>query len=165
MTYDVTNNDQSCRGNGQKCRRITGTSDWTGEIVQNTRNHNFCWSDYQNFIKLQCCVLADIWEIVRMSSVVAPSKEFIVGAKYRLVRKIGSGSFGDIYLGINITNGEVSTKKLGYYNKKKNNGWRYNMEHCLFVKTCFCCVVSWQPLQFYHNFFLYKTRLVLKKVG
>lgn len=35
-------------------------------------------------------------------------REFIVGAKYRLIRKIGSGSFGDIYLGLNITNGEVS---------------------------------------------------------
>ena len=37
--------------------------------------------------------------------------EFVVGNKYRLMRKIGSGSFGDIYLGINITNGEVSTRR------------------------------------------------------
>lgn len=33
--------------------------------------------------------------------------DFIVGNKYRLLRKIGSGSFGDIYLGINVSNGEV----------------------------------------------------------
>ena len=33
--------------------------------------------------------------------------EFHIASKYRLVRKIGSGSFGDIYLGINIANGEV----------------------------------------------------------
>ncbi|XP_003742771.1 casein kinase I isoform X2 [Galendromus occidentalis] len=38
--------------------------------------------------------------------------EFIVGGKYRLVRKIGSGSFGDIYLGLNITNGEEVAVKL-----------------------------------------------------
>jgi casein kinase 1 alpha len=38
--------------------------------------------------------------------------EFIVGGRYRLVRKIGSGSFGDIYLGINISNGEEVAVKL-----------------------------------------------------
>ena len=38
--------------------------------------------------------------------------EFIVGGKYRLIRKIGSGSFGDIYLGINITNGEEVAVKV-----------------------------------------------------
>jgi casein kinase 1 alpha len=40
------------------------------------------------------------------------SKEFIVGIKYKLKRKIGSGSFGDIYLGINIQNGEEVAVKL-----------------------------------------------------
>jgi len=32
--------------------------------------------------------------------------ELRVGKKYRLGRKIGSGSFGDIYLGTNMTTGE-----------------------------------------------------------
>ncbi|KAL9983527.1 hypothetical protein ACROYT_G005713 [Oculina patagonica] len=38
--------------------------------------------------------------------------EFIVGGKYKLLRKIGSGSFGDIYQGLNITNGEEVAVKL-----------------------------------------------------
>ena len=38
--------------------------------------------------------------------------EFLVNDKYRLIRKIGSGSFGDIYLGINVSNGEVWEKTL-----------------------------------------------------
>jgi len=43
-------------------------------------------------------------------------QDFLVGdptkAQYRLIRKIGSGSFGDIYLAINITNGEEVAVKL-----------------------------------------------------
>lgn len=38
--------------------------------------------------------------------------ELIVGGKYRLGRKIGSGSFGDIYLGTNVTSSEEVAIKL-----------------------------------------------------
>ena len=38
--------------------------------------------------------------------------ELRVGKKYRLGRKIGSGSFGDIYLGTNITVGDEVAIKL-----------------------------------------------------
>lgn len=38
--------------------------------------------------------------------------ELRVGSKYRLGRKIGSGSFGDIYIGTDITNGEEVAIKL-----------------------------------------------------
>lgn len=35
-----------------------------------------------------------------------------VGGKYRIGKKIGSGSFGDIYLGVNIISGEEVAIKL-----------------------------------------------------
>ncbi|XP_030382393.1 casein kinase I [Scaptodrosophila lebanonensis] len=38
--------------------------------------------------------------------------EILVGGKYRVIRKIGSGSFGDIYLGISIQNGEEVAIKM-----------------------------------------------------
>ncbi|EPY83862.1 hypothetical protein CB1_000522018 [Camelus ferus] len=48
----------------------------------------------------------------QMASSSGSKAEFIVGGKYKLVWKIGSGSFGDIYLAINITNGEEVAVKL-----------------------------------------------------
>ena len=45
--------------------------------------------------------------------------ELRVGNKYKLVRKIGGGSFGDIYLGVNITNGEeFAVKKKKSFNEQ-----------------------------------------------
>ncbi|KAJ3038532.1 serine/threonine protein kinase [Rhizophlyctis rosea] len=41
-----------------------------------------------------------------------PLMDLRVGNKYRIGRKIGSGSFGDIYLGTNIINGEEVAIKL-----------------------------------------------------
>ncbi|XP_074292793.1 uncharacterized protein LOC141619676 [Silene latifolia] len=38
--------------------------------------------------------------------------DLVVGGKYKLGRKIGSGSFGELHLGINITNGEEVAVKL-----------------------------------------------------
>ena len=55
---------------------------------------------------------SQIGEPSSASAAVSKGGEFVVNGKYRLIRKIGSGSFGDIYLGINISNGEVSWKVL-----------------------------------------------------
>ncbi|XP_055909732.1 casein kinase I [Eupeodes corollae] len=40
------------------------------------------------------------------------SSEIIIGGKYRVIRKIGSGSFGDIYLGMSIQCGEEVAIKI-----------------------------------------------------
>lgn len=41
-------------------------------------------------------------------------RELQIASKYRILRRIGGGSFGDIYLGINIANGEVSDPVYSY---------------------------------------------------
>lgn len=48
----------------------------------------------------------------RMASSSGSKTEFIVGEKYKLVGKIRSSSFRDIYLVINITNVEEMSMKL-----------------------------------------------------
>ncbi|KAK6143957.1 hypothetical protein DH2020_020777 [Rehmannia glutinosa] len=40
--------------------------------------------------------------------------DHVVGGKFKLGRKIGSGSFGELYLGVNIQNGEEVAIKLVY---------------------------------------------------
>ncbi|KAK6178143.1 hypothetical protein SNE40_012962 [Patella caerulea] len=47
-----------------------------------------------------------------MASATMDKSHFVVNGKYRLVRKIGSGSFGDIYLSRNVSNGEELAVKL-----------------------------------------------------
>ncbi|XP_053435942.1 casein kinase I-like isoform X2 [Nycticebus coucang] len=47
-----------------------------------------------------------------MASSSGSRTEFIVAGKYKLVRKMGSGSFGDVFHAINITNGEEVAIKL-----------------------------------------------------
>lgn len=36
-------------------------------------------------------------------------KHVIINERYNVIRKIGGGSFGDIFLGINVNDGEVNT--------------------------------------------------------
>ncbi|KAL6192045.1 hypothetical protein ACLB2K_038432 [Fragaria x ananassa] len=43
--------------------------------------------------------------------------EHVIGGKFKLGRKIGSGSFGELYLGINVRTGEEVTVKLEYESK------------------------------------------------
>ncbi|KAK8969290.1 Casein kinase I isoform delta-like [Platanthera guangdongensis] len=38
--------------------------------------------------------------------------EHVIGGKFKLGRKIGSGSFGELYLGVNILSGEEVAIKL-----------------------------------------------------
>lgn len=43
-----------------------------------------------------------------MSNFMSSRKEILINGKYKVLKKIGGGSFGDIYLAINTANGEVT---------------------------------------------------------
>jgi serine/threonine protein kinase len=70
--------------------------------------------------------------------------ELRVGKKYRLGRKIGSGSFGDIYLGTNMTTGEEVAIKLESVKTKhpqllyESKIYRILHGGCEFAWICFC---------------------------
>uniref|UniRef100_A0A8W8M5R5 non-specific serine/threonine protein kinase n=1 Tax=Magallana gigas TaxID=29159 RepID=A0A8W8M5R5_MAGGI len=57
-------------------------------------------------------IMVDVWQIKCFEGALKDKMELRVGNKYRLGRKIGSGSFGDIYLGTDISNGEEVAIKL-----------------------------------------------------
>ncbi|XP_066291210.1 casein kinase I-like isoform X2 [Branchiostoma lanceolatum] len=69
------------------------------------RSESSLFSQVHTFVKRSLTVIPDQY----MSGA---EMELRVGNKYRLGRKIGSGSFGDIYLGTNISNGEEVAIKL-----------------------------------------------------
>ena len=72
--------------------------------------------------------------------------ELRVGKKYRLGRKIGSGSFGDIYLGTNMTTGEEVAIKLESVKTKhpqllyESKIYRILHGGRKFLYLCVCCV-------------------------
>lgn len=43
---------------------------------------------------------------------ISPRLELVVGNKYHIVRKIGAGSFGEVFLGVNILTGDQVAVKL-----------------------------------------------------
>ncbi|XP_020766148.2 casein kinase I-like [Odocoileus virginianus] len=53
-----------------------------------------------------------------MASSSGPKADSIVGGRYKLVREIGCGSFGDVYLAIDLTNHEEVAVKLESQNAK-----------------------------------------------
>lgn len=80
---------------------------------------------------------------------VIKSLDFVVAGRYRLVRKIGSGSFGDIYLGINVSNGEVSYEILFMYFILS-----FNFFHRNFAQYCpnfFSPLLPYAPKVLLHN--------------
>ena len=83
--------------------------------------------------------------------------QIIINGKYRLLRKIGSGSFGDIYLGMNVNHGgEVAIKiestdakhpQLQYESRIyrvliTDSNSAYITAYCKFVLTCIVFFVT-----------------------
>lgn len=53
-------------------------------------------------------------------------KHLIINDRYNVIRKIGGGSFGDIFLGINVNDGEV------------NNTCNLDFSYDIFLRTISC---------------------------
>lgn len=119
--------DESCSKFGarthQFAERISRSTLKEQSSSTPSSRHRVASSSRQTHVYAQCTKQSDAPSAFARMSTLNPGKpDYTVGGKYRLIRKIGSGSFGDIYLGINITNGEVSHSILQVCNSTRAYG-------------------------------------------
>lgn len=69
------------------------------------------------------------------------SLDILIAGKYRLGRKLGGGSFGEIFLGTNLQTGEeVGIKLVSSRRRQKEGQWAKRIsEACVVLEGVRCC--------------------------